>query len=849
MWAQRWIEQVGQDLRFALRMLRSSPGFSAVAVLSIALGVGANTAIFSAIDSLMFRTLPVRSPEQLVVFVGKYVNTVGASSSQRTSYDFPHPTLERFRELEDVFSDVSGIWEVDRSNVAADGPADVQDAGQTSVGLTSGNYFSTLGANALIGRTFTMDDDRIPGGHPLAVISSNYWERRFSRDPNVLGRTLTLNGTTYSIIGVAQRGFTGDWVGRRTDLWIPFMMASQVMPEVPGGPSKFPARVIGRLKPNVKIEQAQAGAQVVLHQNLMERAGPNPTPQRMQWIALQRLELEPAARGYSPQRNTFGQPLAILMIVVALVLLIACANVANLLLVRSAARQREMAVRRALGAGRLRIVRQTLTESVLLAILGGAVGLAISAWGTNALAAFVRSGPVGGAAPLSIDLDLTSDARVLVFATALCLFTGVLFGLVPSLRSSNVSLTPLLTGRGATATGSPGRFGFGKALVISQVALSLILLIGAGLFIRSLRNLRTQDLGFDREHVLLVWTAPVQTGRVGPALPDLYQRMQERLSNLPGVLSAMVSTGGMLQGGDEGGLSETLKVEGQEPKPGLVIREVTVTPGFFETLGMPLLAGRDFTDQDTDKSPSVAIISETMARFYFGDENPVGRRFAGSGEAGSGTEIIGVVKDAKHGTPRDKRGIEYVPYRQNTRVLRLPWCAAVRTAGSPTAIASSVRQGLKELDPNLPVLKIATIDEQLDGVLLKERLIAALSGFFGVLSVLLACLGLYGVISYSVVRRTNEIGIRLAMGGTPAGVLRMMLKESLTLVLVGIVIGVPATLATSRLISSLLFGIGAADPLTLVAATLMIVTVAGLAALLPALRASRVQPMIALRYE
>lgn len=843
---QRWLEQLGQDLRYAARMLRRSPGFTAVAVLSLAFAIGANTAIFSLIDALMLRNLPVQSPEQLV-----YIYETG----RRTTYDFPHPTFQKFSELTQVFSGVSANWLIDRSNVTANGPTGGLDDGRVRVGLASGNYFSNLGVNAVIGRTFTQDDDRVEGGHPVAVMSYGYWERRFARAPDVVGRTLTLYGTTYDIIGVTGRGFTGDWAGKPTDLWIPFMMHSQVIPELRGGLQRLPTLIIGRLNPGVTGEQAQAACQVLFQQLLRDEAGPNSTPQRLQQIAQQQIQLEPAGQGHSPRRQSQSRPLTILMIVVGAVLLIACANVANLLLARSSARQREMAVRLALGAGRGRIVRQLLTESVLIATMGGALGLVLAIWGTNVLTSTMASGPASIRNDIyppflvGVSLDVHLDARIFAFTAAVCLLTGILFGLAPGFRSSKTSIAPALTGRGAGSGSSGGKFGPRNALVISQVALSLILLIGAGLFARTLYKLKGQDLGWDREHVLLVSTAPVQTGRADAELPDFGRTMLERLSSLPGVRSATMSVGGMLNGSDGGDSSEALKIADQTPKAGLILGRVTVAPGFFETVGVPLFAGRDFTEQDTDKAPRVAIISETMARFFFGNENPIGKRFGWRGDAGYGTEIVGVAKDAKYGTLRDERGIYYVPYRQSERFLRAMWCVAVRAVGNPSGLAARVRQELREVDPNLPVLRINTAEDQLNDVLVQERLIATLSGFFGALGVLLACLGLYGVISYTVTRRTNEIGIRLALGGTPADVLRMVLRESILLVLAGIVIGVPGTLAATSFLSSLLFGISSSDTLTIVGASLLMIAIAGLAGFLPARRASRVDPMVALRYE
>ncbi len=451
--------------------------------------------------------------------------------------------------------------------------------------------------------------------------------------------------------------------------------------------------------------------------------------------------------------------------------------------------------------------------------------------------------------PLAIKLDLHTNGDVFAFTALLCLLTGILFGLVPAFLSSKVALAPALSGRGAASGDSGGRFSLGKILVVVQVAMSLVLLIGAGLFVRTLRNLRSQDLGLDREHVLLVWTAPMQAGRRGKAVEPLFQAAQERVSALPGVISASPSVYGFLNGSPF--IGTTVKIPGREPRPEDPKTQIDlVAPRYFETLGMRMLRGRDFTEQDTADSPRVVIINDAIARYFFGDQNPIGKHigFQFSGTPGE-LEIVGVVNNAKHITPRDQnRLMFYIPYRQDTSHL-LQMCLAVRTSGDPGAVAARVRQTLREIDPRLPVLKLDTIEEQLNDLLVSERLVATLAGFLGLLGVLLACLGLYGVISYTVARRTNEIGIRLALGATPGTVLRMVFKESLGLVSVGIGVGLLVASATTRLISTQLFGIGPTDPLTLIGAIVLLVGVAALAAFLPARRAAQVDPLVALRCE
>lgn len=508
-----------------------------------------------------------------------------------------------------------------------------------------------------------------------------------------------------------------------------------------------------------------------------------------------------------------------------------------------------MAVRLAIGAGGARIIRQLLTESVLLGTIGCTFGLVFSTWGTNAFAAVVNSRPVQMDSRNSnaLSLDLHPNWRILAFAALLGLVTGILFGLARALRASKASVSPALSGRGAGSVGSRGRFGGGKLLVIIQVSTSLVLLIGAGLFVRTLRNLKGQDLGIDRQHLLLVWTAPGQTGRQGQSLGDFCRMAMDRISALPGVLLASASNRGLVEGGsDTGGTSDLLIVEGQPAKAGLTIMTVSVTPSFFETAGMPLLAGRAFTERDTDTAPPVVIINETLACFLFDGQNTIGTRVGWPNRGMQ--EIVGVVRGGKHGTPRDGRGIVYFPYRQSISAMRT-MVIEVRTKGGPASLSTEIRQQLRDIDPDLPILRIDTIEEQLNDALGQERLIAGVTGFFALLAVLLACLGLYGVISYTVARRTDEIGIRMAMGATRPVVLGMVLSESMVLVLAGLSIGVPAALATTRLISSRLFGVSAADPLTIVAAISLMIAVAALAGFIPAWRASKVDPLVALRYE
>jgi predicted permease len=830
------LETALRDVRYAMRVLRRSPGFTATAVLSLALGIGANTAIFSVIDALILKQLPVRKPEELVMLRGTF---------QGINFSTSYRAYENFRDSTPFFSAISAVSNVDRYNVT------IQSRGSAEpelvrVGVATGNYFSTLGVQARIGRTFTAEDDGAPGAHPVAVISSGYWGRKFGRVWDVAGMILALNGIKYTIIGVTPEGFSGEWVGRPTDFWVPMAMMPQVMidwtPAIVRDPN---VEVLARLRPGVGFAPVRAAATAIFQRLRREDAGPTASRQQLGFIAQTGIEVEPAATGFSPQRQIFAQPLVILMVVVGVVLLIACANLANLLLARSAARQREMAVRLAIGAGASRIVRQLLTESVLLATMGGALGLCFARWGASALAAFARSGPVRNSQG-ALSLDLRLDARALAFTMAVCLLTAVLFGLAPALRAAHTSISPSLSARSA-GSGQPGRgSSLGKLLVVGQVALSLLLLVGGGLFVRTLRNLKSQDLGFDAKHLLLVWISPGATGRQGAAAVSLYQAIEDRVSALPGVRSVSPSVYGLLQGNSDPGAFVT--IPGYPPRSDADRRAGWSIVGlkYFESLGLRLLAGRNFTERDTAAAPAVAVIDESMARHFFGQENPIGKRFESWGVT---KEVVGVVTDATYESPRERRLMFYLPYRQQLSRLSQTICLAVRTEGNPNGLPPAIRQELQTLDPNLPVIRTETIEEQLNDLLVAERLMATLSAVFGGLGLLLACLGLYGVMAYTAARRTHEMGIRLALGATRAEVLRLVLRESLLMVATGVAIGLVATLAVTRLISAKLFGISPNDPVTVVGAALMMLGVAVLAGFLPARRASRVDPMVALRYE
>jgi predicted permease len=843
----RWIVDAVADARYGARALFRTPIASAVMLLTLAIGIGASTAVFGVLDALVFRTLPVAEPDRLVLM------------QSRASISFAQ--FGRMRGLSEQFTSMAAIWTIDRFNITTDaGTPDQRDAAQARIGLATPDYFSTMGAHLAAGRPFTADEDRVPGGQSVAVISDSFWRRQFGGTPDVLRRTIRLNGVTYAIVGVALPGFAGEWVGLPTDIWVPFAMASQVMPEVPGGPDRFPRRVLARLAPGRTIEQALPPTQALYRRLLEEEAPPGSDRQAMD-AAAAGLTLERASRGYSPQRQAFAQPLGILAAAVVVLLLIACANLANMLLARSAARQRELAVRLAIGAGRGRLVRQLLTESAVLAGAGGALGVLMSIWMSDGLGAMVATAPVSlGGQGTGLVLDLNLNLRVLAYTTVVAIMTGLMFGAAPALSASRIRVSGALNEASARVV-SGRRFGPSNVLVVTQVALSLLLLIGAGLFTRTLANLRAQNLGVERRHELLVWTVPGQTGRQDTAMAELWHTVQVRLSALPGVLSAAAGNQAVLSGNVFTPSTVPvvpMRVDGEPEKrstmPGF---RTFITPGYFATLGVPLVAGREFTERDHENAPRVVILNESMARYFFGDRPAVGRvvRFSGNSTP---TEIVGVTRDFVKGSPRAGARAEfatYFPYRDPEALNRgaqtrlRVMLIVLRTAGDPTALAETVRLELRAIDPGLPILRINTTEQQLDDVLAQDRLIAVLSTSFGAVAVFLACLGLFGLISYRVTRRTNEIGVRLALGATRGGILAMILAESGRLIAAGLAVGLVSALGLGRLVSSRLYGVTVTDGLTLTAAIGLLLAVAALSALIPARRAAGIDPMAALRAE
>jgi predicted permease len=837
-----YMDTIGHDIRYAARTLRRSPGFTAVAVASLAIGIGANTAVFSLIDAAMLRPLPVDAPHELVVLgwrspagtqrpdvriSGWYLrddNGDGLSSS------YSPPAFRAIRAGNRSLSTLWAFAEIDRLNVSVDGAAELA-SGQA----VSGNYYGALGVVAAAGRLIGEDDDRA-GADPVVVLGHGYWQRRFGGG-DVVGRTIGINGNPFTVIGIAAEGFTGTGqVGSNPDVSVPLAMHERVSTRAASlsDAGNWWLHLMGRLRPGVGLETAQADLDLVFHRSVEADLFPDGVPAG---ITVPEVDLQPGAQGMNDRRRTLRQPLATTSVVVALLLVIACVNVANLLLARSGARRREIAVRLSIGASRWRLVRQLLAESVVLSLLAGGAGVLLATWGRSLL--------VGTLVPRDLWVGgVTTNARVLGFGVLVSLLTGIVFGLVPAWRASRPDLAPALK----QATGDAGGGGrwLPKTLMVAQVAMSLPLLVAAGLFARTLANLQEQATGFDPEGVAILTIDPRLNGYDGRRQAAMYDEIRRRLAAIPGVAAATVTAYGPLSNRFS---STTLKVPGYTPAEGESpsTNYNLIGPGFFETFGIPLLLGRGITGEDREGGRMVAVINEALAERYFAGESPLGKHLGiGRDGAPDEYEVVGVAANVKYQRPHDPwHPVVHVAYAQHVDALGA-MTLALRTSGDPSDAMVAARNVVREVDPNVPVRDVRTLSAQVAETVERERLFVRLSAFIGALALGLACIGLYGVLSASVMRRTREIGVRMALGARAFDIVRLVAAEMRTVAL-GAALGILATYGLIGLLEGLLYGLAPTEPLTIAAATALLLAVAALAAYLPARRAVAVDPLVALR--
>ncbi len=825
-----------QDINFALRTFAKTPLFFAVAVMSLAFGIGANTAIFSLTDQILLRTLPVKHPEQLVMLspVGRHYG--GNSGYNRISY----PMYQDFRGHNTVFSGMFCFREADMS---------LNYTGRTeriAGEFVSGNYFPVLGVSAFIGRLFTASDDEYQGAHPVAVLSYGFWQSRFGGNPSVIGGTLNINGYPFTVIGVSQPGFAGTDPGYAPQVRVPVMMAFKLTQYDLNNRRQRWVTAFGRLKEGITAREAKAGIQPFFHQILrmevQEKDFAKASPDMKQAFLRMSMDVLPGANGRSQLRRQFSTPLLVLMGTVALVLLIACANVANLLIARATSRQKEIAVRLALGSSRRRIISQLLVESLLLSLAGGLAGLGLAFWTDHALIGFLP--------PSSVPLALSSnpDWRILCFNLGLSVLTGIVFGLMPALQSTRPDLARTLKDQASAVVGGASA-GMRKVLVIAQISLSLLLLIGAGLFIRSLQKLKELDPGFRTTNLLAFKVDPTLNGYTTERTKAFYEQLKQDLESLPGVDSAGLAIVPVMEG-DE--WDQWVTIDSYSPKTGELPDPHMnfISPDYFKTLGIKLLVGRDVRTSDAFTSQKVCLVNEAFAKKHFGTINALGHKIGMGIDPGTKTDItiVGVVRSTKYEGMRDEIPVEmFRPYLQLDFATGIT--GYVRTRHNPEQIFTSIRKRVHNLDANLPVFEMITIEKQIEDSLVTERLVATLSTGFGFLATLLASIGLYGVMAYTVARRTREIGIRMAIGAARADVLWLVMREVLMLFGIGAAIALPVAWILTQSIRSQLYGIEPLDPLSIVCATVAIGSVALLAGYVPAFRATRIDPTRALRYE
>jgi predicted permease len=841
------MESLWKDTGYGFRQILRSPGVSIVAILSLTLGIGANTAIFTVIDDLLLKQLPVRDPRMLVSFGDGSGGGIVALSSPGAYDIFPYEFYRRIsgnrNELEGICTFASFPTMV---SARTGGPA------TEAIGhLVSGTFFSVLGAKPLVGRVLNPDDAATEGRNAVAVVSFRYWQENLSADPRVVGRPITINGTSFVVIGVMPASFYGvDLNERSPDLWLPITMQPQVMmqPSLLKPDGLFWIHILARRNPEVSVAQAQSWATLEFQRFLTEREGDRVSARRQNQISGTFIPLQPGGSGLSHLRTAYKTPLTVLMVMVGVVLLIACANIANLLLAKAASRQREFCARLALGSSRCRIARQILIEALVLALTGGGLGLALAFWSTRVIIHFIDQGAAHTA------LSATPDLRVLLFAFGTCIVTAALFGIAPAMRGSRTDTSGALNASARTAGGPATRSSrlLPKVLIVTQVTLSLVLLTVAGLLLRTLQNLHAQDTGMTRANILLINTNPKFAGYQHERLNALYDRILSRVDALPGIRSASLSGGPPFHRGTWGA---PIDIDGRPTPPNENISTLLnrVSTGFFETLGIPLLRGRTIQPIDDAKAVKSAVVNKTFADRYFPNGDAIGHSFTIADPAAPGVwHIVGIVRDSRHESPVEKP--QPFAYLAVTQLIgkdhnQCAYWLEVRSTGDPAKITGEVRAALAEIDPNLPVLKTQTINEEFDELFDQQTFVAKLAGLFGLLALTLACIGLYGVMTYSVERRTSELGVRVALGASKAVLLWMVLKESISLLAIGIFLGVPVSLAASRAIRAGLFGVDPTDPLTLISAVLIVIACLLAGSYMPARRAATIDPMVALRYE
>jgi predicted permease len=839
------LETSWQDVRFGLRMLRKSPGFTAVAVVTLALGIGANTAIFTIFDGVLLESLPVREPSRLVLSTNDVAEGSYSGDPPRNRWQtFSTEVSEYLRKQPLPFESLAAVRSGEATVTVrfADSPPATGSAERARAHLVSGNYFSTMGVDSVVGRTLSLEDDRL-SAPPVAVASYGYWKQRLRGDPTAIGKIVYLNGSAFTIVGVTPPEFFGERIRAAPAFWVPLAFQPQIelLPSYLERTDEYWLVLIGRMSHEATRAQAQTATTTALQQFLTSKEGSNLTDARKRDIARSHIELVDGAGGISWLRVEYSQPLHILVAVVAMVLLIACANVGNLLLSRAAARQSEISIRLALGGSRLRLVRQLLTESLLLATLGAACGLLLAQWAVNVL-----FGLFAGNSPMKPHLNLF----VLGFTILVTVISGILFGFAPALSAGRTDLAATLKAAAGTATGSRRKVSAVHSFIVGQIAISLLLLVGANLLARSLLNLERQPLGFDQSHVLLAELSPRLANYTPENVGGLYLKLYETLNALPGVRAATLSRYSPMSGSSS---TSNISIQGRADKPGedMSTEIVLVGPLYAKTMGMTLLEGREIGLRDGSGKPKVAMVNEAFARAYLPGHNPLGHRFdIGKAKNTGEYEIVGVLHDAQfHDVKESIKPMAFLSMLQDTSQAAMSAEVILRTTGDAASMAVPLRQTVAELDPKLPVTGTRTLTNQIASTFEVERVPEQLVSFFGGLALLLACVGLYGVVEQGVSRRTNEFGVRMALGAGRKDILLMVLRNTIALLLAGLATGIPLALAATRLIKSQLYGVTATDALSFMIAVSLLVGVGIFAGLVPARRASRVDPMVALRYE